>query len=108
MVYVGSAGIRRRVGAQAASPHHRTIGTSNPILACAEEKCRDIGTVQRFAMSLTHIASSQCTMLARKDLHKCLRAHGAEDHVRGTRSMPSHAAMSRRPCAQDHDTQETS
>jgi hypothetical protein len=45
LVYVGSAGIRRRVGAQAASPHHCTIGTSNPILACAEEKCRDIGTV---------------------------------------------------------------
>jgi hypothetical protein len=64
--------------------------------------------LQRVAMSLTHIASSQCTMLTRKDLHKCLRAHGAEDHVRGTRSIPSHAAMSRRPCAQDHDTQETS
>src|SRR5687768_12420645 len=63
-----------------------------------------IGGIQRFAMSLTHIASSQCTMLARKDLHKCLRAHEAEDHVRGTRSKPSHAAMSRRPCTQDHDT----
>jgi hypothetical protein len=57
---------------------------------------------------VTHIASSQCTILARKDLHKCLRAHGAEDHVRGTRSIPSHAAMSRRPYAQDYDTQETS
>jgi hypothetical protein len=59
-------------------------------------------------MSLTHIASSQCTMLTQKDLHKCLRTHGAEDHVRGSRSIPPHAAMSAWPCAQDHATQETS